>query len=229
LLREEYKHPGEDNMDKNELAQWIFGKGDVAAATVNSTKQITTDADKDVTDETKKTYSYTITVYFLTRAASRIEDTTRTFSYMLMTGGKDGFTEDQAKAALNLFKGGETTKEKLDELAKSEAYKKSSFNTLEEVKEGQTGIDEVDEWLYAADRAKGDYELITYTQTSGSGTTKTETTYYIIVFVDEIGPEEWYIDARAGMVADQMEKNYEELSKTHAVTINQKAIDKTRI
>jgi hypothetical protein len=31
------------------------------------------------------------------------------------------------------------------------------------------------------------------------------------------------------MVADQMEKNYEELSKTHAVTINQKAIDKTRI
>ena len=229
LLREEYKHPGEDNMDKNELAQWIFGKGDVAAATVNSTKQITTDADKDVTDETKKTYSYTITVYFLTRAASRIEDTTRTFSYMLMTGGTNGFTEDQAKAALNLFKQGDITKEKLEELAKSETYKKSSFSTLEEVKEGQTGIDEVDEWLYTADRAKGDYELITYTQTSGSGTSATETTYYIIVLVDEIGPEEWYIDARAGMVTDQMEKNYEELSKTHAVTINQKAIDKTRI
>lgn len=229
LLREEYKHPGEDNMDQNELAQWIFGKGDVAAATVNSTKQITTDSDKDVTDESKKTYSYSITVYILTRAASRIEDTTRTFSYMLMTGGKDGFTEDQAKAALEMFKKGDITKEKLEELAKSEPYKKSSFSTLEEVKEGQTGIDEVDEWLYTADRAKGDYELITYSQTSGTGANATTTIYYIIVFVDEIGPEEWYIDARAGMVTDQMEKNYEELSKTHAVTINQRAIDKTRI
>ncbi|MBE6660383.1 MAG: hypothetical protein E7605_03160 [Ruminococcaceae bacterium] len=229
LLREEYAHPGEDNMDKNELAQWIFGKGDVAAATVNSTKQITTDADKDVTDETKKTYSYSITVYFLTRAASRIEDTTRTFSYMLMTGGKEGFTEDQAKAALSLFKQGEITKEKLEELATSEPYKKSSFSTLEEVKEGQTGIDELDEWLYTADRAKGDCELITYTRSSGSGTNVTVTTYYLVVLVDEIGPEEWYIDARQGLVTDQMEKNYEELAKVHAVTINQKAIDKTRI
>lgn len=227
LLKEEYAHPGEDNLDKNELAKWIFGKGDVAAATVNSTKQITTDADKDVTDESKKTYSYSITVYFLTRAASRVEDTTRTFSYMLMTGGKDGFTEEQAKAALNLFKKGETTKEKLEELAKTEPYKKSTFNTLEEVKEGSTGTDEVDEWLYTADRAVGDFELITYKMTDSS--TKTETTYYIIVFVDEIGPEEWYIDARDGMVADQMESYYEDLSKTHAVTINQKAIDKTRV
>ncbi len=227
LLKEEYAHPGEDNLDKNELAKWIFGKGDVAAATVNSTKQITTDADKDVTDESKKTYSYSITVYFLTRAASRVEDTTRTFSYMLMTGGKDGFTEEQAKAALNLFKKGETTKEKLEELAKTEPYKKSTFSTLEEVKEGSTGTDEVDEWLYTADRAVGDFELITYKMTDSS--TKTETTYYIIVFVDEIGPEEWYIDARDGMVADQMESYYEELSKTHAVTINQKAIDKTRV
>ena len=229
LLREEYAHPGADKLKDNELAAWIFGKDDVAAATVNSTKQITTDADKDVTDEAKKTYKYTIAVHFLTRAASRIEDTTRTFSYMLMTGGKDGFTLDQATAALNLFKQGETTKAKLEELAKSETYKKSSFNSMEEVKEGSTGVDEVDEWLYAADRAAGDFELITYKQTSGSGTSATETTYYIIVFVDEIGPEEWYIDARDGLVADQMEDFYEELSKTHPVTINQKAIDKTRI
>jgi hypothetical protein len=210
LLVEDYKY----NVSKD-LGKWIFGEKDVAAAAVNTTKVIKDDSkDKDGT--------YTITVYFLTRAASRVEDTTRTFSYMMMTGGKDGFTLAQAEAALSLFKKGEKVdKDGLKELAESETYKKSTFNTLEELKKGQAGSDELDEWLYAEDRKAGDYELITYTYNN--------TIYHVLVYVDEIGPQEWYIDARDGMVADQMESYYEEQSKTHAVTINQKAVDKTRM
>ena len=210
LLVEDYKY----NVSKD-LGKWIFGEKDVAAAAVNTTKVIKDDSkDKDGT--------YTITVYFLTRAASRVEDTTRTFSYMMLTGGKDGFTLSQAEAALSLFKKGEKVdQEGLEELARSETYKKSTFNSLEELKQGSVELKEFDEWLYAEDRKAGDYDLITCTYNN--------TMYYVLAYVEEIGPAEWYVDARDGMVADQMETYYEEQSKTHAVTINQKAIDKTRM
>jgi hypothetical protein len=205
LLTEDYKYTVE-----KDLGKWIFGEGDKAAAVANTTKKIVDDSkDKDGT--------YTITVYFLVRAASKNEDTTRTFSYMMMTSDK--FKEAEAKAALELFKKGTINKDELKKLAEGEPYKgKVGFNTLEDFKEGAFGADEMDEWLYADTRAKGDCELITYTID--------KTTYYVIVVVDEIGPEEWYVDARAGMVADEVEDWYEAESKKHAVDINQKAIDK---
>lgn len=208
LLTEDYAYTV-----SGDLGKWIFGEGDTAAAVVNTTKKIVDDSkDKDGT--------YTITVYFLVRAASKNEDTTRTFSYMMMTS--DSFKEDEAKAALEMFKKGEINKDALKELAESETYKsKAGFNTLEDFKEGAFGADEMDEWLYADERAKGDYTLITYTID--------KTTYYLIVVVDEIGAEEWYVDTRDGMVADEVETWYEEQSKTYAVTINQKALNKVRM
>ena len=208
LLTEDYAYTV-----SSDLGKWIFGEGDTAAAVVNTTKKIVDDSkDKDGT--------YTITVYFLVRAASKNEDTTRTFSYMMMTSDK--FKEEEAKAALEMFKKGEINKDALKELAESETYKsKVGFNTLEDFKEGAFGADEMDEWLYADERAKGDYTLITYTIDSK--------TYYLIVVVDEIGAEEWYVDTRDGMVADEVETWYEEQSKTYAVTINQKALNKVRM
>ena len=193
-----------------DLGKWIFGDGDKAAAAVNTTKKIE-DSSKD------KDGTYTITVYFLVRAASKNEDTTRTFSYMMMTS--DNFDETKAKAAFEQFKKGEITKEKLEELSKEDAYKsKVGFNTLEDFKEGAFGADEVDEWLYTDTRAKGDCELITYKID--------KTTYYLIIVVDDIGAEEWYVDARDGMVADEVEEWFKAESKKHAVSFNQNAIDK---
>jgi hypothetical protein len=206
LLVEDYKYTV-----STDLGKWVFGEGDKAAATANTTKK--------VVDESKdKDGTYTITVYYLVRAASKNEDTTRTFSYMMMTSDK--YKEEDAKAALELFKKGTINKDELKKLAEGEPYVgKVGFNTLEDFKEGAFGADEVDEWLYADTRAKGDYELITYTID--------KTTYYLIVIVDDIGPEEWYVDARAGMVADEVEDWYEAESKKHAVDIDQKVIDKT--
>ncbi len=238
LLKEGFTHPGEDKLDSNEVAKWIFGKGDVAAATVNSTKYIESDSDKDVTDESKKTYTYSITVYFLTRAASRVEDTTRNFHYILLqASAKDTdklFTEDQIKAMFADFK--KTEKKDgaaLEDVAKSwnDTYSKDgksvSASEIEEYREGAGAAEEVDEWLFDAERKAGDYEIIRYTQYDS--TNKVDVVYYFIVVIDEIGPEEWYVDARDGMVADQMTTWEKEQSDKHAVKINSSAIDKVRI
>ena len=205
LLTEDYAY----NVDKD-LGKWIFGEGDKAAATVNSTKKVVDDSkDKDGT--------YTITVYFLVRAASKNEETTRTFSYMMMTS--TNFKKEDAEKALEEFKKGEITKEKLEEFAKGETYKdKAGFNTLEDFKKGNFGADEMDDWLYAEERVVGDCGLVTYTID--------KTTYYLIVIYDAVGAEEWYVDTRDGMVADEVETWFEEQSKTYAVVVNQKAIDK---
>lgn len=205
LLVEDYKYTTD-----TDLGKWIFGDGDKAAATINSTKKVVDDAkDNDGI--------YNITVYFLVRAASKNENTTRTFSYMMMTSDK--MKEEEAKLAFEAFKKGTINKDELKKFAETETYKsKAGFNTLEDFKEGSFGADEVDVWLYADNRAKGDCEFITYKID--------KTTYYLIVVVDDIGAEEWYVDTRAGMVADEVETWFEEESKKHAVDINQKAIDK---
>lgn len=205
LLTEDYAY----NVD-TDLGKWIFGEGDTAAATINSTKKVIDDSkDQDGT--------YTITVYFLVRAASKNESTTRTFSYMMMTS--ENFDKDKAQAALALFKEGKIDKDALKALSEKDPYKgKVGFNTLEDFKEGNFGADEMDEWLYADTRAAGDCELITYTID--------KTTYYVIVVVDAIGQEEWYVDTRAGMVADEVKTWFEAESKKHAVDINEKALNK---
>lgn len=237
LLKEGHAHPGEDKLDKDELSKWIFGKGDVAAATVNSIKQITDDPDADAKEEKDKKYTYSITVYYLTRAASRVEDTTRNFHYiMLQAAEKDTdklFTEDQIKAMFEEFKKSE--KKDADALKKvaeswTETYSKdgksANANSMEEYREGGAA-DEVDEWLFNAERKAGDYEIIRYTEYDS--TKKKDIVYYIMIVVDDIGPEEWYIDARDGMVADQMTTWEKEQSDKYAVEISSSAINKVRI
>ena len=81
-----------------------------------------------------------------------------------------------------------------------------------------SGSDEIDEWLYNVDRKAGDYELITYTYE--------KVKYYAIVYVEAISYEEWYVDARDGMVAEEVETWYEEQQKKYAVTINDKVINR---
>ena len=206
MLTEKYSYSVSDDLGK-----WIFGEGDVAAATVNSTKKI----ENSSNDDEKGTYK--VKVYFLVRAASPVEDTTRNFSYMIMS--EKDFKEEEAKAALELFKlEAKQDKESLEKIATGESYKKSTFNSLEDLKKGLSGSDEIDEWLYNADRKAGDYELISYTYD--------KVKYYAIVYVEAISYEEWYVDARDGMVAEEVETWYEEQQKKYAVTINDKVINR---
>ena len=58
---------------------------------------------------------------------------------------------------------------------------------------------------------------------------KKDVTYYFIVFVDEIGPAEWFIDARDGKVSKDLNDWFDEQAKIYPVTVNQKAINKVRI
>lgn len=209
LLTEKYAYTVD-----TDLGKWIFGEKDVAAATVNSTKKIEDSGNND------EKGTYKVKVYFLVRAASPVEDTTRTFSYMIMS--EKDFKEEQAEAALDLFKLEETqSKESLEKIAKGEAYTKSTFNSLEDLKKGLSGADEIDEWLYKADRKAGDYELISYTYE--------EVKYYAIIYVEAISYEEWYVDARDGMVSDEIDAWYEEQQKTYEVVVNDKAIKKIKL
>ena len=129
------------------------------------------------------------------------------------------FKEAEAKAALELFKlEAKQDKESLEKIATGESYKKSTFNSMEDLKKGLSGSDEIDEWLYNVDRKAGDYELITYTYENVK--------YYAIVYVEAISYEEWYVDARDGMVAEEVETWYEEQQKKYSVTVNDKVINR---
>ena len=194
-----------------DLGAWIFGKDDAAAATANTTYKVVDDA-KDVDG------TYKITVYFLTRAASRNEDTTRTFTYLLLE--ESNYTETDAKAALALFENGEKNAEGLKAVA--EQYENNSAcTTLEEVAPGSTGVDALDEWLFAEGRKAGDYAQITYTYE--------DTEFYIVVYLDEIAAAEWYIDCRDAQVAEELSDWYDEASKTYVVTVNDKVVNKVKM
>ena len=104
--------------------------------------------------------------------------------------------------------------------------KTANANSMEEYRAGGAA-DEVDEWLFNADRKAGDYEIIRYTEYDSNS--KKDIVYYIMIVVDDIGPEEWYIDARDGMVADQMTTWEKEQSDKYAVEISSSAINKVRI
>ncbi len=237
LLREKYAHPGADNIKNNELAKWIFGYETTNAATVNSTYKSEADADKDVTDETKKTYTYSVTVYFLTRAASRVEDTTRDFHYILLQPSEKTddklFSELQIQEIFKQFKEGEKHDvETLEAVAKewtdkfTKEGKSANVNEMTEFRRGSVA-DEVDEWLFNDERKAGDFEMIKYTEYSSSA--KKDVTYYIIIFVDDIAPAEWFIDARDGLVQKNMEDWFDGQAKIHPVTVNPKALSKVRI
>ncbi len=186
-----------------DLGAWIFGKDGAAAATLNSTFEVVDDS-KDADGD------YSITVYMLVAEPARKDATTRTFTYLLMEEGQ--YTEADAKAALSLFEtNGDISGEAL--LAMGDNYeKKSACTTLEEAALGSTGVDELDAWLFTDDRKAGDYTQITYTYEDKE--------FYIVVYVDEIGPAEWYIDCRDAMVSEQVTDWYDEASKTYVVTFN---------
>ncbi len=214
LLTENYAY-NEDATDKAvDLRDWIFGKADKAAAMVNTTLTLTAETDSNSDDDKD---SYTITVYMLTRAASKNEDTTRNFSYMMMSSS--ALKKVDADAAFENFKAGEISKETLEALATSDAYKeKASFDTVEDIKEGSLGLADVDEWVYDEAREVGDCELITVTYN--------EVVYYMIVLFEGIGQQEWYVDTRDGMVSDEIETWYEEQTQTYGVTVNDRVINK---
>lgn len=194
-----------------DLGAWIFGKDDAPAAKANTGFKVVDDA-KDAEG------TYTINVYFLTREASRNEATTRSFTYLLLENTE--YTAEDAQEALTKFESGEKTSEAL--IALGESYEdKATCTSMEEIALGETGVDELDAWMYTEDRKAGDYTLLTYTYE--------DATFHILVLVDEIGPAEWYVDCRDAQVAEEMADWFEEATKTYVVTVNEKAVNKVNM
>jgi hypothetical protein len=79
------------------------------------------------------------------------------------------------------------------------------------------GVDALDEWMYADGRAAGDFTVLT-------DTTETDE-YYIVIYLDEIGAEEWYVSCRDAKVDAQMSEWNDEAVKTYAVTVNEDILD----
>ena len=150
--------------------------------------------------------------------AARAEGTTRTFTYMLMED--EVYNLSSAQAALEAFENNGANAETIFALA--EEYKNNAAcQTMSEVAIGQTGVDELDAWMFTDDRKAGDYTLISYTYD--------DVKFHVLVVIDEIGPAEWYIECRDAQVSDEMADWYDEATKTYAVTVNDSVVNKVKL
>ncbi len=188
------------------VSEWIFGDDDKEAAKAFSTFQ--------EVDEDKEKGTYSVTTYMLTREAGRSEILTRNIAYLLLPSGS--YKEDEAKAAKELFASKTVGKDAL--LALAEDYPNNAgCTTVEDLKKGAFGFDELDEWLFDDARAAGDYELITCKYNN--------TTYYMLVYLESIGKAEWYVDCLDDLVSENISDWYDEASKTYPVSISDSVIN----
>jgi hypothetical protein len=197
-----------------DLGKWVFGEEAGKAAAVNTTTKIVTDSeDKEDVDEKAK-QTYTVAVYFLTRAASRNEDATYKFAYLALPG--TSYKEEDAKAAFDEFVKAGATKDAL--LAMNTKYTSHAGCTeVENVVDGYFGMEDVDAWAFDSARKVGDYELLT----GKSG----DSTYYFIVLAEGEGNKVWYVDALADLIVSENDKWLEEAAKTYPVKVNEKALN----
>lgn len=197
-----------------ELSTWIFGGEEGTPAADGATKAITND------DETAGTY--TVTVYMVTAAAHRSAETTRTFTYLTFDKAL-GHTVSDAESVAAIMKDKADPAAYLEEMANSEQYAgKASFGNYEEVVRGEVGVDKLDEWMYADGRAAGDYTVLTDTTTDGAE-------YYIVIYLDAIGNEEWYVNCREALLDEQMTEWDDEMTKEYTVKFNSDMLDKIKM
>ena len=203
-----------------EVGKWIFGEEDGKAAAANTTfkdvvnTEAKADEDPDDGTDTSTKASYTVTVYFLTSAASRNEDSTYNFSYLALPGTT--YSLEQAETALKEFVDAGATKEVL--LGMNTKYTSHAGCTeIEDAAGDYFGMADVDDWTFNTERKAGDYELLT----GKSG----ESTYYFIVLSEGEGHKAWYVDVLADLIVSENDKWLEEAGKIYPVKANDKAIN----
>jgi hypothetical protein len=85
---------------------------------------------------------------------------------------------------------------------------------MENLLKGQFGFEAVDEYLFA-DRKAGDCEII-----------NCGTDYIAVILYMGEGDVAWHASAATASLNEKMSAWYEEIEKTYAVTVNDKALDK---
>lgn len=207
-----------------DLGKWIFGDKDnnVEKALVNTTHKIVTDSsteekedDKDEDDDDEEEApTYTVAVYFLSRAASRDESLTYNISYLALPS--TSYKQEDADTALQEFVDAGATKEVL--LGMSSKYSShAGCTSVEDAHPDYFGMDDVDAWVFDADRQAGDYTLVSGTSSS--------TTYYFIILIDGAGNQVWYADCLDDLVSANVADWLEEAQKTYDVTVNERTLN----
>ena len=201
-----------------DLGKWVFGEEGGKAAAVNTTHMIVNDSAADAEDEEDTTStttdaSYSVDVYFLSRAASRDEALTYNAAYLALSS--TSYTEEDANAALAAFEAAGADKDALLGLADDYASN-NGCTEIENMRPGFFAMDDVDGWVFNTERKAGDYALLTGTSDS--------TTYYFIVYIESEGQKVWYADCLDDLVVSLTDEWLEEAQKTHPVTVNEKAM-----
>ncbi len=190
-----------------------------------------TDSDEETTTAGTTTITYEkfeITVYMLTEKPSMDKTLTHNLAYMISDN-----KEAAEKFLADFLASSEKTGEKFEELAQKqydalhgvdehgdhnheegETEPIFSYSRDERAKEKYFADDynAINEWVDNADRKAGDYtdKLIEIKIESGSGDSLTTTTYYAAVLFEGHDLEAWHSDALAGVVAEDIEKWFEE-------------------
>ena len=205
MLVEDYAYAQESDFEKFLFGYAEEGAEEIAAAAAGTTY-------RHVDDEKDEEGTYSVTVYFVVRSSSRDESLTRDVTYLLLPGSK--FTAEKAEEIKAAFAAGEISKEAL--LALQEEHTDATSDSIENLGKAEFGFDEVDQWLFADERAAGDYELIT--------TSYDKDTYYVLMYVDAMGDAVWYLEALEHVAEEKVSDWYEEATKTYPITIREKAI-----
>lgn len=192
--------------------KWMYGEEGKNPAAVGAT-YVEVDDSKDAEG------TYTVNVYFITRASSRDEAATYDVAYLALAS--TSYKQEDADAALKAFEEAGADKDAL--LALATKYPSHNGCTdIENMREGYFGMADVDDWTFNAERKAGDYKLITHEY--GTGTSAT--TYYMLVYIIGEGDAAWYADTLDDMVAAECEQWIEDAAKTYPVYVSEKVLAK---
>jgi len=186
----------------DEISEWFFE---------DSRKANDVKVDKEEAEDKK---TYTVDVNFLAKEKYKDTSVTKNVGHILFTKSKHTDPEAKAKEILELYKGGEKTREAFEALGKE--YTEDSSVFYENVYEGQM-VENFEKWLFDPARKVGDTDVV-----------KTDYGFHIMYFDGE-GHEKWYMNVENTIYNEDYEAWFEASVTSTGVIINQKNINKIDI
>lgn len=147
--------------------------------------------------------SYVVNVFRVEKTAYRIETPSVQFGHILLTSQGEYNTETKQKEKLIALKEeflkGEVTKERFEKLA--EDLTEDSKVVYEDTCPGDM-VEEMNDWLFDEARKAGDTEII-----------KTTYGYHLTYYIGQ-GKETWYVNTKADLHADTVDKWYKGIEES---------------
>ena len=186
----------------DEFSKWAFESG----RKVDDVKFKIDGDGADTDDITKKTGSFAVEVYIISKAQYKNTDITKDVAYMLFA------TEAEAKAAIEAFAKGTLSKEAFEAIA--EEKNPTAHTTIEDYIIGTFAIESFDSWLEAA--AVGAYT---------TAPIKLEDGTYLVAYYASEGAETWNVKVRSDILNERYTAQVTALKEKYTVTVKENAID----